>query len=97
MIAMRIRTFIPPDDLEEMSFDKENLIVRFGLYKLQLQSSRLLNHSLNQNLITYKQTLIRMMVVVWRWVHLRVVMMIAMAVTDLSFLAKMMREEILNN
>ena len=31
MIAMRIRTFIPPYDLDEMSFDKENLIVRFGL------------------------------------------------------------------
>ena len=93
MIAMRIRTFIPPDDLEEMSFDKENLIVRFGLYNVQLQSSRLLNHSLNWILITYKQTLIRMMVMVWRWVHLRVVMMIAMAVMDLSFLAKMMREE----
>ena len=34
IMANRIRTFIPPKDLKELPFDKENLIVSFGLYNL---------------------------------------------------------------
>eukprot|EP00956_Cyclotella_meneghiniana_P006684 scaffold8843_cov76-Cyclotella_meneghiniana.AAC.2 len=89
MIAKLIRSFIPPEDLEGKPFDEENLIVSFGLYNLNSEDAW--EHidttptsvvTALEVLITFKQMLIKMKMMVWILIQFKVIMKSMMVMMD---------------